>query len=428
MNIDIIVPYLSRDGRNGATTHFQQLAVALANAGHDVVVHITAASGFVVQRLQVQWPHDPAPVNIAPNVKVECHQHRAFSAIRQYELWARRFKLLSDAWRLRDPSIPLLPSKLAEYSREQALAQVRKFIASVEQGGDSMQVHSTTVLGPYLPMMGIVKSARRRGAVLIVGYFPFKTCIDAVEEANRQGVRCFLCPLFHPLDATHYNKLLHRSAKESAGVLCLSPFGRTFFKEMLGVRNAFFTGSAPVDIGNQPVAAPRTAGDKDEYFAFFGRYEAGKTLIEAVRIVEPARRIGGRPFRLKIIGKDSPEMRNILPSYADVLENLSTAEAGHILAGARALLVPSLFESFSIVAIEALRMGTPVLVKSCNLSTASILEFLGLEYHVYSNVEEAAGKALNPRRELIDTGKLSYFTWPEVARQTELAIQQADFK
>jgi glycosyltransferase involved in cell wall biosynthesis len=128
----------------------------------------------------------------------------------------------------------------------------------------------------------------------------------------------------------------------------------------LGTRPAVRTG-----IGVETPDAPDVEGfrirhDLDRpYLLFAGRIDAGKGCAEMLDFHERYRRDRGGAAPLVLIGRLAmPEPR--LPGVR-YLGYLSEDEKFAALAGARAVVCPSPYESLSIVLLEALSLGTPVL-------------------------------------------------------------------
>jgi glycosyltransferase involved in cell wall biosynthesis len=113
-----------------------------------------------------------------------------------------------------------------------------------------------------------------------------------------------------------------------------------------------------IEIPPEPVAPKDPGGEP--YILYAGRLDVEKGLDElfsffrAYRELRPA-----RPLRLFLIG----ELKMRLPRHPDIrhLGYLPEEEKNRLIAGARALVVPSPHESLSIVALEAWARGRPVL-------------------------------------------------------------------
>jgi glycosyltransferase involved in cell wall biosynthesis len=426
MNIDIILPCFSEIFSHGSYVHFSALAEELQARGHDVVVRAGYASSFDVSRGLVAWGETrPCGEATVGKLKVVYYRHLRPFHPRCVALWFKsRFTVLADSWRMREVPRPIDIWRLQRLDSEQTDALARELHARAQAAGSSSALYSTYALGPHLPMRSMVRDAKQRGAVVLAGYFPFSTCPDAVHACNRAGVPVWVVPLFHALDVPHQNDALHGSARRADGVLALSPFNKEFFEKVVGCDNVHCMGSAPPAVS---VARVENDGsDRDPYCVVFGRYHAGKNVGEAVRIVDAIRRDGVSNMGLKVIASAAPELEAYLPPYADVLSDISSEAAMQVLAGADALLFPSLHESFGIVCLEALRCGTPAIVKRSNHATRSVLEQYGLGAFLYDTESQAVDMLRSVHQGTLALPPdlaASEFTWSAVGQRVEQALR-----
>jgi glycosyltransferase involved in cell wall biosynthesis len=112
----------------------------------------------------------------------------------------------------------------------------------------------------------------------------------------------------------------------------------------------------PVD----PAAFRAAIGSDDPYALYLGRVEPAKGVDVLIDDFIELRRIEDVPRKLVLAGPVAMP----LPSHPDIiaLGPLDEATKWNALAGAQIALVPSAFESLSIAALEALAVGTPILV------------------------------------------------------------------
>lgn len=114
---------------------------------------------------------------------------------------------------------------------------------------------------------------------------------------------------------------------------------------------------------------PPDAGDS-AYYLYLGRRAAGKGFHDLCRMFTAYRRAGGGA-ELRVAGKGEP-----VPPGTDGVRDLGflpDAAKWDALRGARALIMPSTLESFSIALLEALAVGTPGVVNArCAVTTAHV--------------------------------------------------------
>ncbi|MCE9616383.1 MAG: glycosyltransferase [Lentisphaerae bacterium] len=409
MNIDFVLPIFNPFIDHGSFVHFRELIHGLIRCGHDVCVQTSNSTGFELNGTAASWRRD---------MRAGRRKVGAYTLIRHR--LARQ-----DAGRARTPPAePRLygmpggePAVDIRQLTESDVWEVAKATtAQMLEAPPDRERRLQEALGPALPVRRIVAAAKARRAAIITGYFPFQICHATVMEARRTGVPCYVVPMFHPLHPWHYNRYLGEAARHATGILCLAPFAVKYFRELLGQPHAHFCGSsAPtLDLPAPGVLGPRGARD---YFVFMGRDEPGKNLAEAVQLVQAVRRQSGRPYTLKAISSLSADSLRGLPSFVIPVAQPTTLEVARILHGAAAFLFPSLFESFGIVVLEALRVGTPALVKSCNIATASLMEFLKLKDLVYANEAEAVATMLRVAQAPLPVPDLSYLSWDAISRR-----------
>lgn len=115
-------------------------------------------------------------------------------------------------------------------------------------------------------------------------------------------------------------------------------------------------------------------------------------------------------------------VRNLLlPGYVD------EADKGALLAGALALVMPSLYEGFGFPVLEAMHCGTPVIASN----TSSLPELVGDAGVLVDPLDVAAlanaFDAVLQREDLIDLGRVQAqrFTWEQSAQDALHALQAA---
>ncbi len=168
------------------------------------------------------------------------------------------------------------------------------------------------------------------------------------------------------------------------------------------------------------------------YVLYAGRIDAGKGCAEMLALLRPlSARPGRERLDLLLIGKLAmPEPRAPGVRY---LGYLSEDEKFAAMAGARAVVCPSPYESLSIVLLEALALGTPVLASArsavlldhCRRSNA------GLWYEDADEFAEALD-LLTAERELggaLGANGRAYvrenFQWPVVLSRYRQLIEAA---
>jgi glycosyltransferase involved in cell wall biosynthesis len=281
---------------------------------------------------------------------------------------------------------------------------------------------AASVLGPALPARSIVRASKRRAAVLVVGYFPFRCCQDLVAEARSENVPCYVVPLFHPLEPLHHSPVQFDACRHATGLLCLSPFAKAYFGRKTSPDRTMVTGSSVHGIDARMISTRKSP--RPPRFVFIGRNEAGKNMAEALSLVSELRAAGLPDAKLVVVSNIPLQEASTFPPFVEFVNMPTTMAMARLLSDARALLFPSLLESFGQVVLEAIRVGTPVLVKESNLATASVLRDLGLEMLLYSSIEEAMQKATAwSMAPAVDVDLVRY-TWPAIGQSTARFLEE----
>lgn len=126
-----------------------------------------------------------------------------------------------------------------------------------------------------------------------------------------------------------------------------------------------------------------------EYIIYVGRVDVSKKCDELFEYFIKFRAQNGRPLKLLFVGKvmmDMPQNDSI-----KMLGFISEDEKYAAIAGARALVMPSEYESLSLVVLEAMALGIPVIVnEACTvLKSHCSRSMAGISYREYMQFESA---------------------------------------
>jgi glycosyltransferase involved in cell wall biosynthesis len=133
---------------------------------------------------------------------------------------------------------------------------------------------------------------------------------------------------------------------------------------------------------------------RDPFLLYVGRITPAKNVPELLDVFIEYRRRDNRPLKLLLLGRATMP----LPFHPDVipLGFVSEEEKFDAIAAAEAVVIPSRYESLSLIALEAWLAGTPVLVNGeCAVLRQQVRRSNGGLY--YSNGEEFA-RVLNRMR------------------------------
>ena len=317
--IALVVQRYGSDLVGGSETLAREYAERLAGRGFEVTVYTTTARDYVTWRSEY-----PAGESIECSVRI-----LRFAAERERDLAA--FNALAE---------PM-------YRRATSADDERAFLEAQ---------------GPFVP--GLIEALRRDldryEAVLFFTYLYYPTVLGIGVARDR----AVFIPTAHdepPLRFTMF-KDVFESVRSYA--FCSSPEARL-------VASRFDLSKCSRDvvgIGVDPPAEPDVEefrilrGIERPYLIYAGRIDAGKGCDEMFQFYERAQaEVMGCPD-LFLIGKLAMELPRV-PRLRH-LGFVSEEDKRAAMVGAQALICPSPYESLSITLLEAMSLGTPVLVSS----------------------------------------------------------------
>ena len=135
-------------------------------------------------------------------------------------------------------------------------------------------------------------------------------------------------------------------------------------------------------------------GPEDEYVIFVGRVDPSKGCDQLFEYFLRYKRETGSPVKLVLVGK--PTMP--IPEHPDIVSLGFLREDPYPwMARARVLILPSVFESLSLVVLESMALGVPVLVNGrCDVARGHCRRSNGgLYYHSYEEFAAALSLLLS---------------------------------
>jgi glycosyltransferase involved in cell wall biosynthesis len=177
---------------------------------------------------------------------------------------------------------------------------------------------------------------------------------------------------------------------------------------------------------------PRTSPQKEVSLLYFGRWDVYNKGLDLLLLGLAQGRDAGLRATLRIVGKSSPRQRSLLRQSIDELgldKSVSLEgflpEVWEAVREADFVVLPSRFDGFGQVVLEALALGTPVIVSSragaaeyfdsdqgvlvLEPNPATIAELLKVGQPVRDEMTKAATSA----RPLIE----SEYIWPTLAKR-----------
>lgn len=373
MRVCFVVQRYGADVAGGAEALCRRTAHALAASGDQVRVHTTTARDYLT------WaPHYRPGVEMDGGVEVVRHPvnpprpRLAAAAVRRLGIDPTDVGL-ENAWaKAQGPVSPSLLATLAAESTE----------------------HEAVAFWTYL-------------------YATSQMGLPLVRE------RSVLVPLAHPEPMLRFplTRALVRAARTIA---YMTPEEARLVRDMHGVSGGAVVGSGvdPAPLGDAARARRRQHLPR-RFALYLGRVDASKGVPQLIRAHRRYRRAGGK-LGLVLAGRKAGRMR--LPGWAVTTGFLSESERADLLAAAEVVVLPSPYESLSLVALEAWASGTPTLanMRSEVLAGQTARSGGGLLYDEERYVRQLTRLASDEdlRKMLIQRGRdfVATLSWDETAR------------
>lgn len=231
--------------------------------------------------------------------------------------------------------------------------------------------------------------------------------------------RSVLVPLAHPESMLRFplTRALVRAAQKIA---YMTPEEAQLVQDLHGPTQGAVVGSGvdPAPLGDAGRARRRQQLPR-RFALYLGRVDASKGLPQLIRAHKRYLRGGGK-LGLVLAGRRAGRMR--LPRWAVTTGFLTEQERTDLLAAADAVVLPSPYESLSLVALEAWAAGAPTLanMKSAVLTGQTARSGGGLLYDSERYARQLTRLASDDdlRKMLADRGRAftAAQSWDEVAR------------
>lgn len=226
--------------------------------------------------------------------------------------------------------------------------------------------------GPYAPKLveDLEKQSDQFDRFLFFTYLYFPT----VRGLPPVGSRAVLVPAAHREPAIRF-AIYRKVFGEARAFVFLTAEERSL------VHSLFPIESKPFRIVGLGVHERAPAGFDGGFLLYIGRIEKGKNCEELFRYVRRA----GVPLVA------AGPAQTPVPDWVDYRGVVSETEKQDLLSNCRALVVPSRFESLSIVALEAWACGKPVIVNRRSAVLTGQVERSegGLSYRNFGEFQEA---------------------------------------
>jgi glycosyltransferase involved in cell wall biosynthesis len=228
---------------------------------------------------------------------------------------------------------------------------------------------------------------------------------------------------YSPAYARWHGALLPAIARGAKRVITVSEFSARELRDLLGVDAAVVPGG--VDARFTPGADPgpaRAALGLDRPYVLTVASRIARKNLAALDVA--AARLQAHGVDLVAAGGERPQFRDPVAAGARDLGPVPDAHLPGLYAGARAFVLPSLYEGFGLPCIEAMACGTPVAAARA----AGLPETCG-DAAVYADPRDPAGIADAIETAMDDDDlraaglrRAAAFTWDRTARGVDVVI------
>jgi glycosyltransferase involved in cell wall biosynthesis len=415
-----VLPTYPGDPLDGSAVYERNLNRALVERGAHIEVLTTRARRLRhEQQFSIGWP-DELPVRD----EHEGVPIRRFHAVDMGRFGGTASDAVTRRWSEEDFTEGAVLAGSARFT-EVAVAQARRRPKRFDMLADIGR-------GPLVP--SLIAHLRRCASefdVILAGYAPFSLPRQVLWAARRSNVPVVLLPFIHETDRYHQFNSLLRTYERAAAVLTLSRHTSDFLREYVPCANPVTLGAGVTAVGTGTISAAafRASHGLDDrpVILYVGRKEQGKRYDLAVDAVEM---LSGEAM-LMMVGRDV-DGKVIDSDRVRQLGTLSDEELAAAYEACDVFVLPSEFESFGMVFLDAWLRGKPVIGNLACGAAASLIED-GVDGFLCRDAREIAMAA----QRLIDEPALALrmgaagraktladYTWARVADRALHAFHQ----
>ncbi|MFX3632171.1 MAG: glycosyltransferase family 4 protein [Candidatus Pristimantibacillus sp.] len=176
----------------------------------------------------------------------------------------------------------------------------------------------------------------------------------------------------------------------------------------------------------------------DDYFVYVGRQVSGKNVPQLIEFFNKYSRSKNSKVKLLFVGQGEEQIIQMMKASSNIIHigEVDDQEKYDALAGAKALIQPSLMESFSIVIMESWLCDTPVIVHELCQVTKGHCDRSegGLYYKDYESFENVLNKFIESSDVINEMGCKGhdyvneYYTWGKTAERILGFLESKGFK
>lgn len=306
------------------------------------------------------------------------------------------------------------------------------YLAECEKGNRNLSVEKLWFekQGPYSPkcIEYIRKHKDEYDVFIFVTYLYYLTVLGLPEVAEK----AILIPTAHEEPYIHFQIYEYLFTLPKAFVFLTD-------EERLLVRRLFATDGIPCEVMGTGIDVPKHISNsafrykydiREPYLIYVGRIDEGKDCPTLFRYFIEYKERNPSPLKLVLMGKAVCR----IPDHPDIISLgfVSEEDKFNGIAGARALVLPSYFESLSISVLESMAVGVPVIVNgACDVLRGHCIRSNGgLYYRNYFEFEGTVNfmmtqhEAYEQMRENAIDYILDNYDWDIILEKFNAVIEQ----
>lgn len=270
---------------------------------------------------------------------------------------------------------------------EKYLGQVNVDFERYVAGNEELEKHWVKAQGPYCP--GLIEEIKKEKVTykkfIFFTYLYYPT-IFGVPEVKEKAI---LVP------TAHDEPFIHMSILKSVFQQCQALFYMTEEEKKL-IHQLFGNEDVKYEIGGSGIEVPddiqppraKSKYGLGTYLIYVGRVDEGKNVPLLIKYFREFKKRNCSDLQLVLVGKqfiDIPESDDL-----KTLGFVTEQDKYDLIAGAKALVLPSYYESLSLVVLEAMKLQVPVIASEyCEVVKQHCLKSNGGLY--YANYYEFEG-------------------------------------
>jgi glycosyltransferase involved in cell wall biosynthesis len=284
-------------------------------------------------------------------------------------------------------------------------------------------------MGPYCPdLVEYVDAHQDEYEAIIVVTYLYYTAVKSIVRIKNKAI---FIPTAHQEPYIHYDMYKKVFGSADAFVFLTD-------EEKDLVHAIFHNEDVPYEVMGVGVDVPdevdanrfKKKYNLDEYIIYVGRIDEGKDCPRLFKYFMEYKKRNKNNLKLVLMGKavcDIPKSKDIIS-----LGFVSDEDKFDGIKGAKALILPSKFESLSISVLEAMTLSIPVIVNGicdvlkghCVKSNGGLyyknyFEFEGCVNYLLTHPDEYASMCANARKYVED-----YFQWDDIMNKFDKIIER----